>query len=296
MNTSIQTLSFQNFPVSFRADGYLNATEIAQSFGKVAKDYLKTERTQEYIAALIEFLSDGNKILSQSDLVIIKKGNSKNFTQGTWLHPKLAIDFARWLNPKFAVWCDMQIEKILHSNSASPKTQTALPDCLTLEQQDQIKKLHRQLVQAMPKEQQAKLAITLWSSIKSKFGVSYKKVPSEHYPEVLSLMARVAVERIETLHGEVLDKIPATPFSQTEFACHFVKLLNYARCYLRFQKLLCNDPNSPKAQELLNFFQYSVNVNQTGFLFVFKPDVENDIQKAADFIHHHFQQHDLPMI
>lgn len=183
-----------------------------------------------------------------------------------------------------------------YQNSGSLQTQTTLPDCLTLEQQDQIKKLHRQLVQAAPKEQQAKLAITLWSSIKSKFGVSYKKVPSEHYPEVLSLMARVAVERMETLHGEVLDKTQAPPFNQTEFACHFVKLLNYARCYLRFQKLLCSDPNSPKAQDLLNYFQYSVNVNQTGFLFVFKPDVENDIQKAVDFIHHHFQQYDLQMI
>ena len=85
------------------------------------------------------------------------------------------------------------------------KTQTALPNGLTLEQQDEIKKLHRELVQTAPKEKQAKLAIQLWSSVKSKFGVSYKEVAPEHYPEVLSLMARVAVENA-TLTGELLDK------------------------------------------------------------------------------------------
>lgn len=122
---AIQTLSFNGIAVKFTDDAYLNATAIAKQFGKVVKDYLKTERTQEYIIALSEAVkmasqSDGKKILSQNDLVIIKKGNSKNFEQGTWLHPKLAIDFARWLNPKFAVWCDMQIEKILKGGVAEP--------------------------------------------------------------------------------------------------------------------------------------------------------------------------------
>ena len=158
MNTSIQTLSFQNFPVSFRADGYLNATEIAEHFGKRINNYLRNERTQEYISALIEFLNipeTRNRATVENQLVITQKGGNDKSAQGTWLHPKLAIDFARWLNPKFAVWCDMQIEKILHQSSSSLKpdalkTQTALPNGLTLEQQGEIKKFHHQLVQTAP--------------------------------------------------------------------------------------------------------------------------------------------------
>ena len=38
---------------------------------------------------------------------------------GTWLHPKLAIVFARWLNTKFAVWCDLKIEAILHGGMSA---------------------------------------------------------------------------------------------------------------------------------------------------------------------------------
>jgi hypothetical protein len=50
----------------------------------------------------------------KNQLVIVKKGG-KVGESGTWLHPKLTIDFSRWLSAKFAIWCDMQIEKILHS-------------------------------------------------------------------------------------------------------------------------------------------------------------------------------------
>lgn len=115
MTTQILNFSFQNFSVSFRADGYLHATAIAEHFGKRINNYLRNERTQEYMQALC----DTRKSVSLSDLVIVKKGNSKNFTQGTWLHPKLAVDFARWLDPKFAVWCDEQIENLLSGSQST---------------------------------------------------------------------------------------------------------------------------------------------------------------------------------
>jgi conserved hypothetical protein len=53
----VQTFNFGNIAVSFREDGYLNATQIAAHFGKLPKDYLKTEQTQQYITALAENLS-----------------------------------------------------------------------------------------------------------------------------------------------------------------------------------------------------------------------------------------------
>ena len=110
MNVSV--LNFGNTPVSFRQDGFLNATAIASHFGKLPKDYLKSEQTQQYISALAENLSVRRKILTEENqIVIVKRGGSE---QGTWLHPKLAIHFARWLNPRFAVWCDEQIEILLN--------------------------------------------------------------------------------------------------------------------------------------------------------------------------------------
>ena len=204
---SVQKLSFGNVAVSFRQDGYLNATAVASHFGKRVKDFIKTEQNQEYIAALAESLSNGRKIpLEQNQLVIVKNGSSQN-GGGTWLHPKLAIHFARWLDPKFAVWCDEQIEQLL-SGSLQPKPTKALPDGLTADQIETVKKLHNALVKSAPKELQAKIAITLWSAVKSKFGVSYKEVPAGQFAEVLSVMSRVAVDK-GVLYGELLEKQPA---------------------------------------------------------------------------------------
>ena len=111
---AIQSFQFNDIPVSFHEDGFLNATAIAAHFGKLPKDYLKNEQTQQYITALAENLSVRIKILTkENQIVIVKRGGNE---QGTWLHPKLAIHFARWLDPKFAVWCDEQIEALLNGN------------------------------------------------------------------------------------------------------------------------------------------------------------------------------------
>ncbi|EEP69063.1 KilA-N domain-containing protein [Kingella oralis] len=116
--------SFGDIAVSFRNDGFLNASAIAAHFGKRVPDFLKTEQNQEYISDLAEHLSKTLKIVfDKNQLVIVKKGSPAN-GGGTWLHPKLAIHFARWLDPRFAVWCDEQIEQIL-SGSLKLSSQTS---------------------------------------------------------------------------------------------------------------------------------------------------------------------------
>jgi hypothetical protein len=81
-----------------------------------------------------------------------------------------------------------------------PKTKKALPNGLTLEQQDCIKALVRQRVAELPKDKQAKAAITCWSSIKSKYGKTYKAVEPEHFTNIVSLLGRLPLE------GELVEK------------------------------------------------------------------------------------------
>ena len=69
--------------------------------------------------------------MEEIQLVIVKKGGNNS---GTWLHPKLAIDFARWLSPEFAVWCDAQIEQILGINEQQPPRLTTPDDRTGLRQ------------------------------------------------------------------------------------------------------------------------------------------------------------------
>ena len=207
----VQSFNFGNVSVSFRDDGYLNATAIAAHFGKRVPDFIKTEQNQEYINALAEHISKTTKIvLDGNQLVIVKHGGNN---RGTWLHPKLAVHFARWLDPKFAVWCDEQIEQIISGSLHPQSPRKALPSGLTHEQQAEVKALHNILLQSVPFEKQKALAITLWSAVKSKFKVGYKDVPPEQFPEVLSLMSRVAVEKgaqyreAETVNLETVPKL-----------------------------------------------------------------------------------------
>ena len=68
-----------------------NNTLVAQkAFGKMPKDYLRTQSAQELINALSVRL----KCLT-ADLVKVVQGGD---IQGTWLHEDIALDFAQWLS------------------------------------------------------------------------------------------------------------------------------------------------------------------------------------------------------
>ncbi|HFC8821438.1 TPA: phage antirepressor N-terminal domain-containing protein [Neisseria cinerea] len=103
--------------------------------------------------------------------------------------------------------CFRVLNEYFNPKAIQPKPTKALPNGLTGEQIEAVKKLHNALTKSAPKEAQARIAITLWSAVKSKFGCSYKEVPAEQFPEVLSVMSRVAVEN-GVLYGEVLDAPP----------------------------------------------------------------------------------------
>ena len=191
----VQSFNFGNISVSFRDDGYLNATAIAAHFGKLPKDYLKTEQTQEYIVELADNLSKRRKILlDKNQLVIVKHGGNN---RGTWLHPKLAIHFARWLDPKFAVWCDEQIEQII-SGSLQPKiAQTTVADRTPL----------RQAVSALVGRCGFDYSAA-YHLVHQRFGVgSIEEIAAEDLPEAVEYVHMLTV--YGGMCGEVLEKQPA---------------------------------------------------------------------------------------
>lgn len=81
------------------------------------------------------------------------------------------------------------------------------PGKITADQQFAIKELVMSRGQALPKEKQAKAIITMWSSLKSHFGISYKEIDADQFNEAVSLVARLPLE------GEL---ITASEVSQTD--------------------------------------------------------------------------------
>lgn len=80
---------------------------------------------------------------------------------------------------------------------------------ITSEQQEAIKQLVLNRGKALPKDKQAKAMITMWSSLKSHFGCTYKEIDSDKFTEALSLAARVPLE------GEYLPKQTELPMAVT---------------------------------------------------------------------------------
>jgi hypothetical protein len=137
----------------FREDGFFNMTKAAKSFGKRLDHFFENQKTTEYIAAL-ENLVPGIRVIDS------RKGNGTSPLVGTWGHPKLATFFARWLDVRFAVFCDMVIDDILNKKAELTITKpeesatAALPQTYlesleelvkSLEAQEELKKVTQEL-------------------------------------------------------------------------------------------------------------------------------------------------------
>lgn len=99
-------------------DGYVNATAMCKAGGKRWNHYAANDRTQSYIAALtVDLRSAGNPA---NPIHLITAG--PNHLRGTWVHPRLAVDLARWIAPAFAVWMDgWFLEELTGQRQAPPQ-------------------------------------------------------------------------------------------------------------------------------------------------------------------------------
>jgi hypothetical protein len=68
---------------------------MAKASGKEWAHYFRTDRATTYLEALSR-----NCEIAVTSLYTAKPG------EGTWIHPRLAVDFARWISADFAVWMD----------------------------------------------------------------------------------------------------------------------------------------------------------------------------------------------
>ena len=135
--TSFIKYDYQGNQISFSINGkvMVNATQMAKPFGKLAKDWLKTKQAKEFLEVLLEskrtkiLLNDYQEVntelskvrnLTLADLVIVKSGGSN---PGTWFHEDVALEFARWLSPAFAIWCNDRIKELMkYGITATPQT------------------------------------------------------------------------------------------------------------------------------------------------------------------------------
>lgn len=132
--SAIITRSYEGHSITYNSEGWFNATEAAAKFDRRVDKWIKTKETQTYIDALCEMSNTPKK----GYLKTLRGTNG-----GTWLHPKLAVMFSRWLDPRFAIWCDIQIDHIIRGKDdwrklrhASASTNKVANDILKMVRQE----------------------------------------------------------------------------------------------------------------------------------------------------------------
>lgn len=93
---------YHGLSVSFTDEGWFNATAAAARYGKEPAQWLRLPGTKSYLEAFRR---------KYGEITYLK--SRRGVGGGTWLHPKLGVRFAQWLDDDFAVWCDEQIDSLL---------------------------------------------------------------------------------------------------------------------------------------------------------------------------------------
>lgn len=78
-------------------DGYVNATAMCKAVGKKFNDYTRLATTKEFIFELSSATG-----IPVTELIQTLTGGDPG-TQGSWVHPDVAINLGQWCSPKFAV-------------------------------------------------------------------------------------------------------------------------------------------------------------------------------------------------
>lgn len=104
------------------SDRYWDATRMCQMYGKRVNNFLRIESTQRYLSALSKKLSIPIEIEksamtenqgAEPNALIYKVKGGEVDQSGTWVHQRVALKLAAWLNEDFEVWVYGVIEELM---------------------------------------------------------------------------------------------------------------------------------------------------------------------------------------
>lgn len=90
--------------------GYVNLTQMCKANKKQIKHWNENKSAQEFIAELTTLVG------IPTDLLTIVITDGANDERGTWGHHLVAIDLARWISPKFAVWANKVLWAVINGD------------------------------------------------------------------------------------------------------------------------------------------------------------------------------------
>ena len=152
-------INLNGITVLSREDGFINATALCKAGGKLFGNWYKSEPAKELIKVLENKIQ--NEYREKSDIqneyreeseyptvIDIKKGNTSKFSQGSWIHPDLAVHLAIWISPAFGIQISRWIRELALTGTVTIENEKSSHELLEL--QKNYKKLedeHHKLLQ-----------------------------------------------------------------------------------------------------------------------------------------------------
>ena len=99
--------------IPFREDGYIDATAICKAGNKKFAQWQLLASTKALIQVLKSEVGFPTSLLIET----YKGGDLLKVTQGSWIHPDLAIQLAQWVSPKFAIQVSRWMRELFRNGS-----------------------------------------------------------------------------------------------------------------------------------------------------------------------------------
>lgn len=194
---------YNGSPITFQIGKatMINATQMAKPFSKRPAKWLELPSTKEFLSAL--------QTIRFSDS-LIQTIEGKN--GGTWFHEDVALEFARWLSPQFAIWCNDRIKELMRYGMTAT-TQTI--DSILADPENAIK-----LLTALKDERRKVKDL----EVRNKdYEVQHRKLLKENFKQMERLEAQAP--KVEYADNILLSE---RTYTTTEIA----RLLNMSACKL----------------------------------------------------------------
>lgn len=96
---------------------YVNVTQLCKAHDKQFNDYSRLESTKEYLEGFSRYTG------IPVDLLVVTITTGKNEHRGTWTHPEIAIDAAKWINVDFRIWANQTLREVMTAQSIQAPSQ-----------------------------------------------------------------------------------------------------------------------------------------------------------------------------
>lgn len=124
--TTLIPFDYQSTVVTFTGDAYVNLTQLCAAFNTAPAQFLRLDAAKQFLVALAADTGLSSNYADSAQLkpdenpaglIVTLRGRHNS---GTWAHPDLALECARWLSPEFAIWTNRIIRGIMSAQVPHP--------------------------------------------------------------------------------------------------------------------------------------------------------------------------------